>query len=246
MSAQRDDIAALRADYAALLARMEANQRTFLQLARSVYRVQEDERRRLARELHDGLGQNLTALSHQLGLLLAALPDADARAAQLARQALETCRSTLEDTRQLSRLLRPQVLDDLGLAAALRWLCRSLQQSSGVLIEPELAEPEPALDAERQTVLFRVAQEALTNVLRHAAAQHATLRLAARAGLVELCVEDDGIGITAGAAGAGGLGGLRERLRVYGGELQLAPRTPRGTRLRALLPLLDAPADGAE
>src|SRR5688500_5280316 len=122
----------LRADVRALLQRLEANDRQFRGLARSVFRVQEEERRRIARELHDGIGQNLTALKHQLELLTAGAADPALLAGLQA--GIDLCARTLADTRELSRLLRPQVLDDLGLAAALRWLGRAVGEPAGLAV----------------------------------------------------------------------------------------------------------------
>lgn len=121
----------LRAHYQRLLERIEANEAEFRRLGRAVWRVQEDERRRLARELHDGIGQNLTALKHRLALLGGELPPgSDALRAKL-EAAIALCSATLEDTRKLSRLLRPPMLDDLGLEPSLRWLARSLGEAGG-------------------------------------------------------------------------------------------------------------------
>ena len=236
----------LRERYRELLERLETNQSEFQRLARSVFRVQEDERRRIARELHDGIGQNLTALKHQLAVVRAGLP-ADAVAAAQLDACLGLCAQTLEDTRQLSRLLRPQILDDLGLEAALHWLVRSV---AGDRLQVELhVDPMPTLDADVQTLLFRVAQEALANVVRHAGASDAMLRLSQRAGLVQLTVWDNGRGfdpaqaLRAGSAGlAAGLSGMRERLRLHDGTLQLESGGDSGTWLRASLPLIAAPA----
>src|SRR4249919_2505863 len=142
----------LRDRYRQLLVRLEDNQSQFQNLARSALRVQEDERRRIARELHDGIGQNLTALKHQLAVLQAQLPaSATHHAAQL-DACIELCAQTLEDTRQLSRLLRPQVLDDLGLEAALHWLARSVPAPGKLQVAVHL-DPVPELDTEVQTLL---------------------------------------------------------------------------------------------
>jgi len=233
----------LRAQYQELLDRLENNQSEFQRLARSVYRVQEDERRRIARELHDGIGQNLTALKHQLAMIDSQLaPGQDAQRQQLAAS-IALCTQTLEDTRQLSRLLRPQVLDDLGLEAALHWLTRTVEGSGG--LRTELAvENVPPLDSDLQTLLFRVAQEALSNVVRHAQASEVLLRLATRAGRVMLTIWDNGVGFeTAAAATAAsegrsaGLAGMRERARLYGGELQIESGADTGTWLRVSFPL---------
>jgi signal transduction histidine kinase len=247
MSNPTEDLAAtverLRADYGSLVQRLESNQREFQRLARSVYRVQEDERRRLARELHDGLGQNLTALKHQLALVAETLgPDRPELLAQI-QAGIGLCAQSLADTRQLSRLLRPQVLDDLGLEPALQWLARTLGASTGMAIRVD-AEPQPGLDGEIQTLLFRIAQEALTNALKHAQANQAEITLRARAGWITLGVWDDGRGFDVAAAqaaastGAGsGLGGMRDRVALHGGRLLVESRPGGGTRLQAAVPL---------
>lgn len=241
MSADRDDtLDSLRRRYRDLLARLERNDAEFRRLARSVMRVQEDERRRIARELHDGVGQNLAALKHQLSLLAPAMAEGER---ERVNECIGLCAQTLEDTRQLSRLLRPQVLDDLGLAAALQWLARSLGSLGVLRIELQL-DDAPELDGELQTVLFRVAQEALANVSRHAGATQALVRLARRADLAVLTVWDDGRGFDVARAEerarhgeAGGLSGMRERLRLHGGQLQLESGE-QGTLVRAVVPIV--------
>jgi signal transduction histidine kinase len=232
----------LRDRYQALLDRLEDNQSQFQRLARSALRVQEDERRRIARELHDGIGQNLTAIKHQLAVLQAQLPaNATAEAGRLGA-CIELCAQTLEDTRQLSRLLRPQVLDDLGLEAAMHWLARSVQ-APGLQVGVHI-DNIPPLDQEVQTLLFRVCQEALANVVKHAQASDALLRLGARGGHVQLTVWDNGGGFDVDAAtGAGrrglaaGLSGMRERLALYGGEMRVDSDAESGTWLRASVPV---------
>lgn len=226
----------LRNDYLRLLQRLEANEREFRRLGRAVWRVQEDERRRLARDLHDGIGQNLTALTHRLSQLEQGLP---AEHQERLQAALALCRDTLEDTRELSRLLRPPILDDLGLEPALRWLARSVGEASGLAVELEI-EDLPALDGELQTLVFRVAQEALNNIAKHAQAREVLVRLVGRGSRLLLQVADDGRGCApeqAMRSGGSGLGGMRERLRLHGGTLELHSTPGEGTRLRVAVPL---------
>ncbi|MCD9032135.1 sensor histidine kinase [Luteimonas sp. Y-2-2-4F] len=241
-----NDVDALRERYRRLLARLEANEDEFRRLGRSVWRVQEEERRRLARELHDGVGQNLTALKHRLSLLGAELTPAQAALRARVDEAVALCAQTLEDTRQLSRLLRPPILDDLGLEAALRWLARSVGEAGALPVELSLPPLEPPGD-EVGTLLFRIAQEALTNVLKHSGARRASLSLRERGGCLELRIEDDGRGCDPGrAAGAGGSGlaGMRERVRLYGGRFEFRSRPGHGTLVRATVPG-EAPAPPA-
>lgn len=242
-SPDADNLARLRADYQHLLERLDANNAAFRKLARSVFRVQEDERRRLARDLHDGIGQNLTALKHQLGLLSEQLDPTRPDLHRRLQASVDLCAQTLAETRALSRLLRPQILDDLGLDAALQWLARTLGEGGKPSIELEL-EPLPALDGEMQTLLFRVAQEALGNVRRHSGAARAVLRLDCRGHWLRLTVWDDGRGFdpaaalqAASAGQSAGLAGMRERIALFGGQLRIESGDDRGTRLLATLPL---------
>ena len=232
-------IAAMRGQYERLLQRLEANEREFRRLGRAVWRVQEDERRRLARELHDGLGQNLTARKHRLGQIGSELEPGPSPLRDKLDTALALCAGALEDTRNLSRLLRPPILDDLGLEPALQWLARSTEESAGLPVVVEI-EALPPLDDELQTLLFRIAQEALNNAAKHAAAHSLLLRLVVRDGRLQLQVIDDGGGFDpaqAAAAAGTGLGSMRERLRLYGGQLELRSAPGHGTRLRATVPL---------
>lgn len=234
-----NDIDALRQQYQDLIERLQRNEREFRRLGRAVWRVQEDERRRLARELHDGVGQNLTAIKHRLAAAASTLPDNAQDTRKVLEAAIALCGDTLEDTRQLSRLLRPAILDDLGLEPALRWLARSQGEASGLDISLDIG-PLPDLDGDVQTLLFRVAQEALNNIAKHAQAHSVLIRVVARGGLLQLQIVDDGRGFEpelAQRGGGSGLGGMRERLRLYDGQLELHSTPGEGTRLRAVVPL---------
>ena len=233
------DAADLRQLYQELLERLERNEREFRRLGRAVWKVQEDERRRIARELHDGVGQNLTVLKHRLHELDAALTPQQSALRDTVAAALALCGDTLEDTRELSRMLRPPILDDLGLESALRWLVRSQGQSSGAQVELDI-DALPALDGELQTLLFRVTQEALTNAAKHAAAARVQVRLHRQTANLLLEIQDDGRGCEpalALASGGNGLGGMRERLRLYGGQLQLRSAAGEGMLVSARIPL---------
>lgn len=238
----RDQLASLKAQQERLFAQLAHGQQHFKQLARSVWRVQEDERRRLARELHDGLGQNLTALKHHL--------DAISRDLHLSSEvrvrvegALALCISTLEETRALSRMLRPQILDDLGIEAALQWLARSVAQASGLAVEVDCGALSEALDSDLATLVYRVVQEALTNVTKHARAGHVLVKLAARAHELHLLVADDGAGCDPGKAlersstgMSTGLGSIRERVALFGGRFTFTSEADEGTQVRVVLP----------
>jgi two-component system, NarL family, sensor kinase len=233
-----------------LFARLIEGERRFRGLAKAVWKVQEDERRRLARELHDGLGQTLTALTHQLERLRekagGVLPaDLTARLGD----SVEMARLALKESRELSRLLRPPVLDDLGLAAALSWLARTLEERTGLKVDLDLDPGAGRLDPDLETLVFRLVQEALTNVLRHSGVGHAQVAVRRSASALELRVADTGSGfdsravLAAGATTGSGVRGMRDRLELFGGRLEIASEPGHGTVLSASVPLAE-PAAG--
>jgi signal transduction histidine kinase len=229
-----------------LIARLQQGQDYFQHLARSVWRVQEDERRRLARELHDGVGHSLTALIHLMAQATAALDRPEEARERLAR-ANAVAQSTLQETRALSRLLRPQILDDLGLEAALRWLARSFHDDHRIAVGLDFDEPFPAIDGDLATLIFRVTQESLSNIVRHADAKHVEIALKQRAFLLTLAIRDDGRGCDPAAAlarsmqgGSSGLGGLRDRVRLFGGSLRFDAKPGAGCTVSAEFPMSDA------
>lgn len=239
----RQQLHQLAAQQQRLFAQLQSGEQHFRTLARSVWRVQEDERRRLARELHDGIGQHLTALRHRLDQLARSQVQADPNDPAL-RQALALCDVAIEETRALSRLLRPQILDDLGLDAALHWLARHLSDDSGTVVEVEVGEVHADLDGELSTLVFRVAQEALANAIKHAGASTVVLRVSRRGDNLQLLIVDDGRGCDVEAAFAKssqglstGLTSIRERVRLFGGEFSLMSSPGEGMQLRAILPL---------
>jgi signal transduction histidine kinase len=232
-----------------LFARLIEGERRFRGLAKAVWKVQEDERRRLARELHDGLGQTLTALTHQLERLREKL-DGEVPAELTARldDSVEMARLALHETRELSRLLRPPVLDDLGLGVALGWLARTLEQRTGLKVELAIDGLDERLDSDLETLVFRLVQEALTNVLKHAGVDRAKVTVRRASGLLDLSVSDAGSGfdpesiLASGSTAGSGLRGMRDRLELFGGRLALTSILGEGTVLSAVVPLLEAAA----
>jgi two-component system sensor histidine kinase UhpB len=193
-----------------MLDRLEAERR---ESARRALAAQEQERVRIARELHDEVGQALTAIMWMV--------EGDAR---------EAVRAALEDVRSIARRLRPEALDDLGLLAALAALTTAIQQTSGLRVTRSLdREAAEALQPDEELVVYRVAQEALTNVVRHADAHTATLTLR-RDDTITLEVTDDGRGFN-GSDGTG-VRGMRERAVLIGAQLEISPHKPRGTTVR--------------
>jgi two-component system NarL family sensor kinase len=243
-------------DNQGLFQELMASERRFRRLAKAVWQVQEEERRRLARELHDGLGQNLTALKYQLELLehAAGNPPPDLR--ERLGGAVELAARSLADTRELSHLLRPTILDDLGLMPALRWLVRTLRQRTGLEVRfsggLEDGEAEERLDPDLETLIFRVVQEALTNVLKHSGVRVADLDLRRRGKLLALRIADRGAGFEEeavfgqGAAGGDGCGlrGIRDRVELFGGRCRVRSAPGSGTSLEIELPLSAAGREG--
>jgi two-component system sensor histidine kinase UhpB len=194
------------------------------------------ERRRVAAELHDEVGQRLTALLLRLNRMRR-LPRAEAAAEFDAT--MQAMKETLEVVRGLARRLRPEVLDELGLVPALRNLCDRIEKSTGLIVRRSLAAELPPLPPDAELVVYRVAQEALTNVVRHAAGHTAHVALSAVDGHVELAVSDDGVGIAGHPAegSAGGIRGMRERALLVGARLEVARLPEGGTRIRLDVPV---------
>ena len=216
---------------------VELRQRVARVALERVLSAQEDERRRLARELHDETGQALTSILLGLrGLEEAKDPDALRAAVGEVR---DLVRSTLQDVRQLAVELRPTALDDFGLVAAVERLTASFSEQTGIAVEfvPNL--PEGRLAPEIETALYRVVQESLTNVVKHARAGHVSVVLTQTGGSVSVVVEDDGVGFEPARTRDGGLGlvGMRERIGLLGGRVAVESRPGAGTTFVAEVPV---------
>ncbi len=231
-----------------LFAELVAGERRFRGLAKAVWRVQEDERRRLARELHDGLGQTLTALKIRLERLRQRVGDSQPELARELTEPVELAAAALGEARRLSRFLRPQVLDDLGLTPALSWLARSFEEWTGFTVrlhvpgDPAEENGSRRLDPDLETLVFRFVQEGLNNAVKHSGGDQAEVSVELEDGKLHVRVADFGDGFdpseVRGSDGAGsGLSGLRERVRVFGGRFHLDAAPGRGTVLQAVLPL---------
>jgi two-component system, NarL family, sensor histidine kinase UhpB len=224
------EVAELTAAFNDMLGRLEAERRDS---ARRALAAQEHERRRIARELHDEIGQALTAVVLQLDHVRrgesAGMRDEVA-------QAREAVRSSLEEVRGIAGRLRPEALDDLGLSSALAALTNDMTRRTRLPVERSIAPGLPPLAPDEELVIYRVAQEALTNVVRHAAAHRADLVLSVRDGCVELVVRDDGDGFDPRSAIEGaGLLGMRERAVLIGAALDVTGGAGQGTSVRLRL-----------
>lgn len=194
------------------------------QLTRLLLRAQEDERRRIARELHDEAGQQLTAVKIELDL------DGHRKAADMVGRALS-------QVRDLSNLLRPSALDDLGLTAALRALAADVTEHSRIQVDLDVATGAVKFAPDIEVVLYRVVQEALTNIVRHARATWVRAQVACDSRDVLLTVEDNGQGIPPGSAPRLGWLGMQERVTAAGGTLTITPGDIGGVRLSVRIPI---------
>jgi signal transduction histidine kinase len=213
------------------------------QLSARLLEIQEDERRRIARELHDEIGQTLTALRIEISRAQAAWKAGSAGVQDRLEEARSLAEKTVQTVRHISLLLRPALLDDLGLAAALQWHVEDFSRRSGIpcsYVEEALADMLP--DAVR-TCVYRVVQEALNNCEKHSAATQVRLAVRQSEGELAVEIEDNGRGFAldrqGGSPGAAGLGllGMRERVAMLGGSLKLDSGEGRGTRVWLTLPL---------
>ena len=202
--------------------------------------VREQERALMARQIHDELGQVLTALGMDVAWLEARLPTTDWPLVEKCRAMAALIEATIGRVRTLATELRPAVLDDLGLLAAIEWETQQLTRRTGIACTLELPATLPPLDADRSTDLFRILQEALTNVVRHAAARHVDVQVRVTPVELVLAVDDDGRGIEEAEASSPrslGLLGMRERALLWNGTVQVRARPQGGTAVTVQLPL---------
>jgi two-component system, NarL family, sensor histidine kinase UhpB len=220
---------------------LERSRGELRRLSANLVQAREDERRRIARELHDELGQRLTALKMELASL-GAQADGAARIAAM----LDMVDETVASVRRIATDLRPLMLDDLGLNAAIEWLAQSWAERMGIQVRLRLGAADADIGDAAAIALYRVVQEALTNIARHAGASLVRIGLAKRGGLLRLTVQDNGSGLSAASAyreGSHGLMGIRERAFMLGGELQIGNARGGGGRITVCVPLRAGPAD---
>jgi signal transduction histidine kinase len=217
-------------------------------LAARVQSVQEEEQRRIAREIHDELGQALTALKMDLSWMTNRLPPDSGPLLEKTRSMAAQIDSMVHSVRELAARLRPEALDELGLPAAIKWQAREFQLRAGIRCNVTVPAGELVLDQERATALFRIFQELLTNVARHAAATKVDVALRQVEGSLLLEVTDDGCGIVETqirSPSSLGLLGMRERAAPFGGRLEIGPRRGKGTSARVLIPVPEMAAQAA-
>jgi two-component system, NarL family, sensor histidine kinase UhpB len=222
------EVEALTTAFNDMLGRLERERRDS---GRRALAAQEQERQRVARELHDEVGQVLTGVMLELEQAARGGGEAELVTAR------EAVRHALEEVRRIARELRPEVLDDLGLQSALRSLCTVAAAHDGLRVERRLELGDETLSPEVELVVYRIAQESLTNVLRHSGASGVLVALGSVDGGLRLVVRDDGRGLPADVAAGGGITGMRERALLVGGQLTVSTVDGGGTEVRLDVPL---------
>lgn len=210
------------------------------QLTQRIVHTQEEERSRLARELHDGISQNLVGVRYAIDLARRRVSGASPEALTAIERGAEALNGAIKEVRRLSHDLRPRVLDDLGLSPALDALCHNFSERTGIAARIESADYRGHPKVEASTALYRVAQEALNNIERHSGATEVVITLASPRGRISMVIRDDGRGFAeperrAGQPGGLGLRNMQERMAHFGGVL-LIQTSDAGTTLTATLP----------
>ncbi len=225
-----------------LFQQLSSNQDRLESISKGIIKVQENERSKISRELHDGLGQALTALKINIDLLGAEMENKLSRPGQ---DRLADTRSlaseAIEEVRELSRLLRPRILDELGLSPTLSWYARTLGKRTGLRIDIEDQCDDSALSWEVETLIFRVTQEALNNIVKHSGSPTAQVRLRSNPDAIQLEISDQGNGFETSSLDrdvptGSGLPGMRDRVSLLGGRLSLNSRPGHGTTLFIEIP----------
>lgn len=220
--------------------RLRASETQLRALTARLIAVREEERTRMAREIHDELGQVLTGLKMDVIWLAKRLRD-DQKPLMAKTEAMcELIDSTVNLVRRISTGLRPEVLDDVGLVEAIRWQAKDFQRRMGLRCRLKLPTDTLKLDMERSTALFRIFQEVLTNIARHAKASSVSVDLGISDERLVLTVVDDGLGISESEVGGReslGLVGMRERAQLFGGEVSIRGTPDVGTTVRVTIPM---------
>ncbi len=227
----------LEGQTAAHLAALVQARTELKELSARLVAAQEQERKALSRELHDAVGQSLSAVLMELRNLAAALPPRPPDLAAHAATIRRLVEGAVDLVRNMALMLRPSMLDDLGLVPALEWQAREAGRRTGMLVHVAADELPEGLPDEYKTCIFRVVQEALNNSCKHSGAREAWIALRHGAGVIQLSVRDDGAGFAAGRERGLGLLGMQERVAHLGGSLQLASEPGRGAQVAVTLPL---------
>jgi signal transduction histidine kinase len=220
--------------------RMQDNLRYYLQ---QITKAQEEERKRIARELHDETAQDLYALNRELDNFLRVNTGLSAEFSDFLKGVAGQIKGVLQGVRRFDRDLRPPILDDLGLLSTLRWLVDEIKGQSGIEADITVSGSEKRLSAEAELIVFRIVQEALRNVVKHAEASKVKVRVDFGQGKMKLSISDNGKGFDPGEslaelprAGKLGLAGMEERVRLLGGTLKIQSKLGKGTTVEIEIP----------
>jgi len=219
---------------------LTASREQLRDLSRHLESIREEERARLAREIHDEMGQSLTGLKIDVSWIARRLPKAEVSLLEKTKTMNELIDEALQTVKRISSELRPGVLDHLGLAAAIEWQAQELEKRTQIRFEFKSSPKEIALDGGRSTTMFRICQEALTNVVRHANASKVRIILRREPGRVVLRISDNGKGIEeeqASDSEAFGVIAMRERARSWGGDVKINGIPGKGTVVAVTIPL---------
>jgi signal transduction histidine kinase len=200
--------------------------------------AQETERRTISRELHDQVGQTLNAVLVETANLAKRIPADDAASLRSLDNIRNFADSSVNSIRDIALLLRPSMLDDLGLIPALEWQAREVSRRSGIKVTVKAGNVPDSLSDETRTCVYRVVQEALVNVSRHSAAKSAIVTVKQEGNSLLLSVEDDGKGFNTETTRGLGMLGMEERVRQLGGQFEIRSTPGKGTELLARLPIL--------
>jgi signal transduction histidine kinase len=206
-------------------------------LSQRLVAAQEQERKSISRELHDEVGQTLNALLVDAGNLQKRIPEGDTQSRELLDSIRRLANTSVNEVRDIALLLRPSMLDDLGLTAAIQWQAREVSRRTGLAVKVSAEVEAEDLPESLSICLYRVAQEALQNVARHAQAKTVQIELKQYLGSLVLSVQDDGVGFDVASLGGLGLVGMKERLRQVGGVLQVTSQPGKGTTVVAEVPI---------
>lgn len=234
-----------------LLATLHLSEKRFAdqklkELNNRVFDVQEQERKRVATELHDSISQMLVSVRYGIELVQSSIKDPD-KLMQYSRKCLATLDATLNEVRRISRDLRPSVLDDMGLSAALVTLGKEFEERAGLYVEVKAARLHAQLSDDAKTAVYRVVQEAMTNITKHANADHVWINLRIAKYEMRLTIEDDGKGLPSPIPSGGlGFSNMQERMETHGGSLKVSNRPAGGTQITVVLPLTTQTSAAAE
>ena len=230
-----------------LISQLESSNQQLRLLSERVITAQEEERKRIARSLHDDTGQSLSTLIINLERLEQHLPEEESKLLKRLQSIRQMAQQSLECLRSMIYELRPAILDDLGLLPAVRWFTRTNLEQAGIQVELNFPDEFPDLSQPLTTTLFRITQEAVNNIIRHSRAKKANITLNLHDSMINLQVMDDGLGFDAAQMSKEavnlqhwGLVGIQERIELIGGKLSITSDPSHGTTLTITVPIVQA------